>query len=214
MHFSATRPDLAGVRASLARVLKTYGKDRLELEFRLGHRTAGKFVPGVSETGWQRLKARLDVPSAARQEVIVTETNELICDDGSGKYVAAPDGSAPGFWMHKKRLCDADIDTDSPWCCRVSMSLEEVDSRDRQPPPPAAHKFERHKQRWSYRYACWSVDLTRVVSNLPHQLDNDAVSYEVEIELRDTGELFTRTMDNLLEWGWSMVQDMCNMMSD
>ena len=52
-----------------------------------------------------------------------------------------------------------------------------------------------------------------MVSNLPHQLDNDGVSYEVEIELADTGELFVRPLDVLLEWGWTLVEDMCRLMA-
>lgn len=214
MSVTARQPDLGGLRASLARVLRTYGRERLELEYRLGHRTAGKFVPGVSEAGWERLKARLDRPSPALDRVVVTDTRELICDDGSGgKYVVDSNGGK-GYWMHKKRLSDADFATDFPWSCRVSMSLEVVDPPERQQPPPAGHRFERHKRRWSYHYACWSVDLTRVISNLPHQLDNDDVSYEVEIELRDTAELFTRAADNLLEWGWSIARDMCEIMAE
>lgn len=210
MQLSATKPDLGGLRASLAQVLRTYGHDRLELEFRLGHRTAHKFVPGVTESGWQRLKARLDKPSSTLKQVVVSNTRELITDDGSGaKYVLDPE-QGTGFWMHKKRLCDTDIDTDSPWCCRASMSLEALDPAQR--PAPTTHKYERHKQRWSYHYGCWSVDLTRVVSNLPHQLDNDGVSYEVEIELRDTAELFTRPADCLLQWGWDLVSDVCGML--
>lgn len=207
---SVTVPDFNGVRAALAQVLRTYGHDRLELEFRLGHRTGGRFLPGVSEAGWQKLKTQLDAGKLG-PGVVVTDTCELICDDGSGgKYVVDKTGSRPSYWMHKKRLHDFDVDTDTPWCCRVSMSLEVVDDSSRR--PPDTHKFERQKQRWSYPWKCWSVDLTRVVSNLPHQLDNDAVSYEVEIELRDPAQLFTRTMDEVVTWGWQLVQDVCGML--
>lgn len=209
MQLSATAPDLGHVSASLRGILRTYGHRRLELEFRLGHRTGGRFVPGVSETAWTALKQTLD----ASKSFAVTEsaTRELISDDGSGgKYVVPADGAA--YWMHKKRLLDVDTDTGTPWCCRTSVSLEEVDRPGGQT-APARHKFERHKQRWSYRYRCWSVDLTRVASNLPHQLDNDAMSYEVEIELADTSELFTRTRDAVLEWGWKLVGDVCGIMA-
>jgi hypothetical protein len=207
------------VRASLARVLRAYGRERLELEFRLGHRGSGgsasSFVPGVCESGWRRLKERLDGSKA--DDIVVTDTRELISGDNSGgKYVVdQQQQNNKGFWMHKRRLCDTDIDTPAAaWCCRVSMSLEVVDPPERQLPAPAGHRYERHKQRWSYRFACWSVDLTRVASNLPHQLDNDGVSFEVEIELRDTRELFTRDADSLLEYGWTIVCDVCAMMND
>lgn len=198
---------LAHVHASLAQVLRTYGRERLELEFRLGHRFNG-FVPGVSQQGWEALKAVLDVSEAFTMEA--TTTREIISDDGSGGKYVVPEAGGKAHWMHKKRLCDIDIDTASAWCCRVSMSLEEVgDAR----PPPASHRFERHKERYSYKHRCWSLDLTRVVSNLPHQLDNDGVSYEVELELVDTAELFVRPVDNLLEWAWKIVGDVCGMLS-
>jgi hypothetical protein len=208
---SAANP-LHAVKPSLSQVLKRYGHRRLELEFRLGHRIAGKFVPGVSEAAWTQLKKALDASS--RFQVVVTNARELICDDGSGaKYVVPSEGQP--FWMHKRRLCDKDVDTGSTWCCRASMSLEEVDKIDARGarPPPTKHKFERHKSRWSYKYRCWSIDITRVLSNLPHQLDNDSVSYEVEIELVDTDELFSRPVDNMLDWGWKIVNDACSFMS-
>lgn len=207
-----TSPDFCAVRAALAQVLRTYGHDRLELEFRLGMRGGGAFVPGVSEARWEALKAQLDAGSLGAG-VVVTDTRELISDDGSGgKYVVDCTGARPGYWMHKKRLHNADFDTDSPWSCRTSMSLEVVDPADAARPLPTAHRFERHKQRWSYPWKCWSIDLTRVVSNLPHQLDNDGVSYEVEIELRDPAALFTRTTDDVLRWGWQLVTDMCGLL--
>lgn len=210
MHLSATTPDWGHLETSLRGIVRTYGHRRLELEFRLGQRTGGRFVPGVSETAWTALKQSLDASTSF--SVATTTTRELISDDGSGgKYVVPAEG--PPFWMHKKRLMDVDVDTESPWCCRASVSLEEVDSpRANKRPGPARHKFERQKQRWSYRYRCWSVDLTRVASNLPHQIDNDAMSYEVEIELADTSELFTRTRESVLEWGWKLVTDMCAIM--
>ena len=79
-------------------------------------------------------------------------------------------------------------------------------------PPPAHATLERHKQRWSYRYRCWSIDLTRVTSNLPHQLDSDAPAFEIEIELADTTELFVRPVPCILEWGGMLVDDACSLM--
>jgi hypothetical protein len=220
MH-SPTIPDTSAARASLAGILRTYGHERLELEFRLGHRTAagahGKsnFVPGVSEAAWHKLKSVLD--ASPKFDSTSSVTRERMCDAtsrGTAKYVTTVGAGGQELephWMHKKRLCDIDADTGSTWCCRTSMSLEE---REPAPAPPASHKFERHKERWSYRYRCWSIDLTRVTSNLPHELDNDAMTYEVEIELSDTAELFSRELDNLLEWGWSIVHDACEFMRD
>lgn len=212
MPFSETAVDPSAIAAGLAAVVKKYGIDRLELEFRLGFKVAGKFVPGVSREGWTKLKERLDASAVMSSDVRVTKTRELITGDGSGgKYVIDATGREPPHWMHKKRLKDFDVDLGA-YSCRASMSLEVVDPPDKQQPPPAAHKFERVKERWSYRHRCWSVDITRVESNLPHQLDNDAMSYEVEIELRHPKELFTRPMPVVVDWGLTLAKDMCDML--
>lgn len=198
---------------ALATALHTYGHDRLELEFRLGHSVAGAFVPGVARETWDVLKAALDASSAF--EVVVTDTREVISDDGSGsKFVVDMSGKAPAHWMHKKRLWHFDSDTGSTWCCRMAASLEIVDPPGTQPPPPpTGHKFERRKERYSYRYRCWSFDLTKVAGNLPHQLDTDGVVYEVEIELADPTELFARPLPEVVEWGNKLVGDVCRLMT-
>ena len=205
-------PAAHAIADSLAAVVKKYGRERLELEFRLGHRTGGgtSFVPGVPEAEWRRLKAALDGCSAFGA-AHHTDVRELI--DRGSKYVMpqAAGGGSDRYWMHKQRMKDIDVDVSGcPWTCRASMSLEVVD------PPSAscAHecRYERHKLRWSYRYRCWSVDLTEVMSNLPHQLDNDGKSYEVEIELADTSELFARPMVDLATWGLVLAKDMCGLM--
>lgn len=190
-------------------VLKKYGHQRLELEFRLGHRLAGKFVPGVVESSWVALKNTLD--NSPHFDVVITKTRELICD-GGGKYVISVDPAerAP-HWMYKKRILDRDVDTGTAWSGRMSVSIEETEAA---PGPPAKHSFERCKERWSFVHKCWSIDLTRVQSNLPHQLDNDGWSYEVEVELKDATELFARPLEHILEWGWSIVNDLTRMCTE
>ena len=201
-----TVADLSRVEALLAAALKRYGHERLELEFRVGHRAGTSFVPGLPEDVWTMLKERLErSPAFAVQH---TMTRELLSEGGDARYVM-PRGEdpRPAHWLHKKRLHDVDTDTDTSWSCRTSISLEQVGRG----PPPTSHRFQRDKERWSFRHKCWSVDMTRVVSNLPHQLDNDDVSFEVEVELRDTGELFGRPLPHVLEWGWTIVTDLCDM---
>lgn len=202
-------PETAAVAAALADVVATYGRKRLELEFRLGHRAGtGAFVPGVPRDAWAALKAALDASaeSAGSQLGLPAFTDDTEQIHHEAKYVV---GSRR--WIHKRRLRDVDVDVpDQPWTCRASMSLEVADPPTQQ--RPADSKFERHKRRWSYPYRCWSIDLTEVASNLPHQLDNDGKSYEVEIELVDTGELFARPMPELAEWGMRLAADMCALM--
>jgi hypothetical protein len=195
----------------LASVLRTYGRDRLEFEYRLGQRVAGRFVPGITEACWTSVKDALDA-SPAFQQPLVTDTTELMSDDGSfGKYVCDASDASKSHWVHKQRLNDVDVDTCSTWTCRASTSLEAAG--DPHAGPPAAHKYARHKKRWSYAFRCWSVDLTRVASNLPHQLDNDGISYELEIELRDTTELFSRPLGDVIDWGWRLITEMCQLMT-
>ena len=120
------------------------------------------------------------------------------------------DGLGADKWMHKKRLANVDSDTNQgPWSIRASVSLEELDTT----PAPIALKYSRNKRRWSYRHRCWSIDLTRVQSNLPNDLDSDQDVYEIEVELVDPGILFQRSLDNVVVWGWQIAQDMCGLMA-
>lgn len=190
------------LREALTRAVHAHGRDGVELEFRMGHRVGKAFVPGVPEPRWIALKEALD--RSGKFGLVESEVTELF-HDGGNKYVMPRSG--PAHWMRKTRLFDADVDASGPWSYRASLSLER---RLGEMPPPASHKFHRHKTRWSYRYACWSVDLTKVVSNL--NVDSDGVSFEVEIELVDTRELFVRPMDAILEWGAVLCQDMCRLL--
>jgi hypothetical protein len=209
----AAAADVSELVGDLLRTIRTYGNDRLEFEFRLGHKTGvvgqkgggGGFRPGVDGDAWARLKAALD----ASKDWTVTNSVTTERIDSSGSKLVLDASNAPVCVIHKKRLVDRDFATDSPWCARASLSLEE-----REDPPPAGlkHVYERRKKRWSYAYKCWSVDLTQVAGNMPHQLDDDQESYEVEIELRDTQELFVRTVDSIVGWGWGMIHDVCKLL--
>lgn len=192
----------ATIASAVRREVLKYGHERLELEFRFGHSGSGAFRPGVSKAAWEAIKAELDSSENFEKEYV--ETREII--RGSEKTVTnVGDGSVTV--MHKKRLSDTDIDL-APWTLRASLSLEETDIA---PKAAAATKtgtaFTRHKRRWRYIHKCWSVDLTRVQSNLPHQLDTDEDVYEIEIELVDTEELFVRPADNVVTWGLQIARD-------
>jgi hypothetical protein len=201
-------PELSLVAGDVLRTVRTYGRERLEFEFRLGHKAvAGAFRPGVDAAAWRRLKAALD--SGHGWRVTHSATTERL-DDRGAKVVVDAHGRVTRV-IHKKRLVHRDYDTDSPWCARASVSLE-----TEEPPHTAADiatTYERRKERWSYAYKCWSVDLTRVLGNLPHQLDDDAETYEVELELADTAELLTTAADHLVRWAWSIVRDLCALLA-
>lgn len=193
---------VATVASAVRREVLKFGHERLELEFRFGHSGSGAFRPGVSRAAWEGIKAELDSSENFEKEFV--ETREVI--RGSQKTVTDVSTGAVSV-MHKKRLSDTDIDL-APWTLRASLSLEETDD---DPAAAAAAKtgsaFTRHKKRWRYAHKCWSVDLTKVQSNLPHQLDTDEDVYEIEIELVDTEELFVRPADNVVTWGLQIARD-------
>lgn len=190
------------VRAAVA----TYGHTRIELEWRLGHRQ-GHFRPGVGADAWNRLRAALDASPAFQS--FFKESTETMSDAPGMKCIR--DASGKESWMHKKRLADVDSDSDKAWSVRASVSLEETEPAA---PAAAGHiKYERHKRRWSYRHACWSVDLTAVRSNLPTHLDEDEETYEVEIELVDQGVLFEKTVEHVVAWGYRLADDMMALMA-
>lgn len=193
---------IATVASAVRREVLKYGHERLELEFRFGHSGSGAFRPGVSKAAWESIKAELD--SSANFEKEFIETREVI--RGSEKTATDVSTGAVSV-MHKKRLSDTDIDL-APWTLRASLSLEETDAPAGKPgKATGGSAFTRHKKRWRYLHKCWSVDMTRVQSNLPHQLDTDEDVYEIEIELVDTEELFVRPADNVVTWGLQMARD-------
>lgn len=185
----------------------TYGHDCIELEWRLGHRQ-GRFRPGVGVDAWRRLQHALDTSPHFQRSF--TDTVERMGDAPGVKCITDLTSGGGETWMHKQRLADVDDDSLGPWSVRASVSLEEPDAA---PAIKAFLKYERKKQRWSYRHRCWRIDLTRVSSNLPCQLDEDRETHEVEIELADQDVLFEKPVDYVVEWGWSLARDMCELMS-
>lgn len=216
---SGPTPTTAQATQALVRHMRsavsTYGHTRIELEWRLGHRQ-GHFRPGVGAEAWHRLQAALD--SSPAFHMFYKESTELMGDVPGMKCIR--DATGKESWMHKKRLADVDSDSDKPWSVRASVSLEET---EKGAPPQQMQqlqqlqqqiRYERHKRRWSYRHACWSVDLTAVRSNLPAHLDEDEDAYEVEIELADQGILFEKTVEHVVAWGYRLADDMMALMHD
>lgn len=182
--------------------LGKYDYERMEVEWRVGHRMAS-FRPGVTKESWEALQRALEgspmfVKSYSESTERMGDTPGVKCIDNVG-------------WMSKKRLVDVDQDAGTRhghmWSIRASVSLE-----DPIKPQGIPLKYERRKQRWSYTHQCWRVDLTRVLSNLPMHLDEDQEIYEVELELADVGVLFEKRLDHVLDWGWSFVGELCDIM--
>jgi hypothetical protein len=199
-----TRAAAAELASRLKAAIAKYGHERLELEFRLGHRSNDRFSAGVSADAWARIKAGLDASGLASTETRTTERiysgHKHVTDDATGSVTG----------VHKKRLFDLDIQPDVagvPWATRASLSLE-----THEPPTLGVAKtsVERRKHRHSYAYKCWSFDLTRVTGN-GRDLDNDEPTYEVEVELADVTELFVRPMFEIARWGTQLAADMVDL---
>lgn len=191
---------VADLTRHMRRAVTRYGHSCVELEWRIGHRQ-GSFRPGVGEEAWTRLKHALDASPAFEP------TFKHSCERmGGATNIKCVDGTA---WVHKRRLADVDVE-ERPWSVRASVSLEEPGD-----PTMATTvlQYERRKQRWSYRHRCWSIDLTRVRSNLPVHLDDYEDLFEVEIELVDPGMLFERPAAHLVEWGWRIAGEVCALMA-
>ena len=189
-------------RAALSR-----GHSHLELEWRVGHQQ-DTFRAGVDPKAWHRLKSCLDAsPAFTGSTRVCTERI------GGSKRRKVRFDAATGQWVEKERLADVLRHQSAdggrcPWAVRASLSTEVPCA----PGDPDQLEYERHKERWSYSHACWSIDLTKVRSNLPSHLDNDTWSYEVEVELADPGMLLERTVEHLVEWGWRIAGEVCDMM--
>jgi mRNA capping enzyme, beta chain len=196
----AARPTTAAdeTAAALRKFLRQFGHERLELEWRLGMVTATGFRAGVPERAWNAVREVLDASHAFGKAY--RETRERVCD---GAKLVLPDD----VYIFKKRIAVIDEKCDA-FVVRACMSIEEMEAAAATAaPPPRPTKFERYKRRWSYRHECWSVDLTRVRSNLPGDRDGDI--FEIEIELVDRDVLFVRPLDNVLEWGTGIARDLC-----
>jgi hypothetical protein len=194
------------VVADVLKTVRTFGDEKLEFEFRFGHRS-GAFKPGVNAAAWARLKRVLDdslpCTHAVTTERIDTNGSKLVVD-GDGREVCV---------IHKKRVCHTDMDVEgSPWCVRASTCLEvrEDVAQDNK----VRHSYVRRKERWSYVTGAWVIDLTKVHGNMPHQKDDDTESHEVEVELADKKQLLTMAMRVILSWGWSIVSDLSGILQN
>ena len=193
------QPDLSAVANDVLKTIKAHGVETLEFEYRLGHRSGAAFKPGVNAAAWARLKHALDSSLPCTHAV----TTERIDKNGS-KVVVNADG-AEVCVIHKKRVCHTDLDVSgAPWCTRASVCLEVKDDNVVE----GRHAYVRREQRWSYVTGAWVIDMTRVRGNLPHQLDDDSESHEVEVELVDKKQLLTMTVRAIVAWGWSIVHDL------
>lgn len=185
--------------AALKNAVATYGHKRLEIEFRIGRIVNSKFVPGVTRDAFAKIQSHLE--SLPSTDINTTETMFRDC-----KRIYDHDTQVTTV-LHKKKIHTTDVPGESLWTVRASLALEEPgELRDLEQTPHSV--YERTKRRTRYTSKGWAIDLTRVASNLPDDLDSDSETFEIEIELLDVDALYTRTVIEVLHWGLKIANDM------
>jgi len=196
--------DLQPIVQALRHSLRDQGHKNVELEFRFGRVINGAFVAGVSKATFEKLFAILDT-SPAFQRHEITSLERLNGTDA--RYVIMNGDESTGEWCYKKKVAVITESGGSDLVCRTAVALE---GRDHAPPPAGSPPFVYHrmKKRTSFVHQYWSVDMTRVTSNLPNQFDNDEEIYEVEIELANGDAYFVYTLPYLVEWGLHFIHEL------
>jgi hypothetical protein len=193
-----------GVLRNLRDVLHEQGHLNVEFEVRIGKLVNNKYVAGVSRTKFQHILQFLEnSPAFVKKEKTTLEK----LNGTDAKFIIENGDEAHGKWFYKKKVYSALCsDAGEGLIPRVSVAIE---GHDHTPPPPgsAPYKYHRLKKRTSFKHKCWSVDLTRVTSNLPGQFDNDEEIHEIEVELADTEAYFVYTIDYLVEWGVHLIHE-------
>ncbi len=180
---------------ALKRTVFEHDYRTVELEFRIG--LHGK--NDVGETRWAKLRAFLG------NETGRSITVEKITRGGepgtTSRYV---EGLGVPRWNHKKRVHAEDDHEPRPWRIRTAVSLEHVEPA---PSPPSAWSIQRTKERYSYVVGPWTIDLTKVATSPPTDIDADH-SYEVEVELTDHLEFFGKELKDIVAAGRTIANDM------
>jgi hypothetical protein len=183
---------------ALSRVLFEHDYRTVELEFRIG--INGK--NDVGELRWSKLRKFLGKETSRSTTVEkIVKTH----DGTSSRYVL---GAGEPHWNHKKRVHTEDIRS-PPWYIRTAVAMEYTEPA---PVAPVSWSFQRTKERYSYVVGAWTIDMTKVASVPPIDVDTDH-SYEVEIELTDRMEFFGKELGEILASGHAIAKDMIAKMS-
>ena len=208
---TSTRPSrTAGNTASFTGVIATtlleHDYRSVELEFRIGTSRAGRFSSCVGHPRWTRL---VDALKDKMGDPVTTRSRERIVKNGDG--TSSRYDELTKMWTHKKRMGIDDVTTSSTggWSVRACASLEYTDFTRS---APVSWQHTREKDRVSFRTGAWTIDLTKVKSSPPTDIDGD-VTYEVEIELTDVTEFFSREIPEILARGRAVAGDMIEFMS-
>lgn len=206
--------DVRRVVAYLTKVVNVHGTAHVEIEFRLGRKTAaaaaggGGFDPGINADLWRRILAGLETNpnwyGVDRSETVdyYNDRKERVTFDTATHRTRT---------VRKTRLAPPlDIVTSrGPFDVRVS-ACKEVPVAAPPRPPDETCRYRRHKRRTSFRHEFWSFDLTEVRpgAGVQHQDDDAGAVYEIELELADPGQLELTSLDYVAEYALLLCQDM------
>lgn len=186
---------------SLRSAIHDHGHKNVELEFRLGRVVNNTYVAGVPKATFEALLRLLEKsPAFSKKEKTTLEK----LNGTDARFVIENGNEAQGRWCYKKKIYTDTAPGTKDLVPRASVSLE---GHDHAPPPPGSPPFKYHrlKKRTSFECECWTVDMTRVTSNLPGQFDNDEEVYEVEVELTGVDAYFVYTLEHLVAWGSQLL---------
>jgi hypothetical protein len=171
---------------------------QVEIEFRAGTFRKKNFTPGVGVDIFDSIHRRLSME--------MNPTNEQTVDTIYGEYRVCQGGDV----LQKIKLFSQDFfehnDDHRAQGVRLSVASElDVPRIASFVSPPTKHKFERHKDRTTFRQpgGAWKVDLTKVLSL--EDKDQDMYSFEIEVELEDRSRLLTVPLHALLAEGMGLL---------
>ena len=176
---------------------------KVELEFRIGEVVEGRFVSSLQKVVWNQMKSKMKEPPEEHTIVdkYVGHGNQGI----STRFVTKSNGEE--FWEQKKKI-DSTTLPNGRFAVRTSIALEEKYSS---PPPGTPHiktnaqfALQRKKVRTSYTVGAWRVDFSRV-EHIPERNDVEE-TFEVEIELADSGIFFEKEVEQVLREGQKIVE--------
>ena len=177
---------------TLADTLLHHDFRTVELEFRVGIQTTHGFHASLPKIAWTQAMEKL----GKGEEVVIVDKYVSTRNNCSSRHVQA-DGAM--YWEHKQKVSN-DV-TPGKFAIRASLSLETKENGA----PPNSYVLQRTKHRTSFPKGPWQIDFTRV-ETIPNKNDVEE-TYEIEVELKDTGYLFEKELNLVIAEGISLAQN-------
>ena len=153
-----------------------------EIELRVGKiigpARSPKFTPGISKPSFEKIQKVLRHTKAFKSNPCITSVVKIFAD---GVRVIEDENKNTLIQL-KQKLHNCDFRSLHAFALRMSVSVEETrQSLD----VTKTHLMERLKNRETFVYKMWQVDLTTVIQrrNVIEKDDDRSVLYELEVEL-------------------------------